>query len=173
MRVVELSGQTDTALPVDERVVRARAWLSDSENTKWLLIMDNYSARTPQDNSDSSNSTDHTQYDLRKLLPQKIQRSILVTCRWPQPKLGKVLQIGAIKNLDDGLQILLRRADQLHPVGSPAEDALYLARRMEGLPLALATAGAYLRHTTISFGEYLEMCEKHWNELRETTEPLP
>jgi hypothetical protein len=38
-----------------------------------------------------------------------------------------------------------------------------LAERLGGLPLALATAGAYLHKSTLSFDEYLQEYEKRWD----------
>lgn len=38
-----------------------------------------------------------------------------------------------------------------------------LAERPGGLPLALATAGAYLRKSTFTFERYLQEYEKRWN----------
>jgi hypothetical protein len=44
-------------------------------------------------------------------------------------------------------------------------DAQRLAVRLDGLPLALATAGAYINQTADSFGYYLQMYEESWGEL--------
>jgi tetratricopeptide (TPR) repeat protein len=41
--------------------------------------------------------------------------------------------------------------------------ARHLAERLGGLPLALATAGAYLHKSTLGFDEYLQEYEKRWN----------
>jgi tetratricopeptide (TPR) repeat protein len=38
-----------------------------------------------------------------------------------------------------------------------------LAKRLSGLPLALATAGTYLQRSTLSFERYLQEYEKRWN----------
>ncbi|KAL4744588.1 hypothetical protein BDW72DRAFT_81072 [Aspergillus terricola var. indicus] len=38
-----------------------------------------------------------------------------------------------------------------------------LAERLAGLPLALATAGAFLQHSTITFERYLQEYELRWN----------
>ena len=38
-----------------------------------------------------------------------------------------------------------------------------LANRLHGLPLALATAGAFLRRNTLSFKQYLDAYEKQWD----------
>jgi hypothetical protein len=40
-----------------------------------------------------------------------------------------------------------------------------LARRLDRLPLALATAGAYLRHSADSFHGYLQLYSNSWNDL--------
>src|SRR5271155_4175385 len=40
-----------------------------------------------------------------------------------------------------------------------------LASRLDGLPLALATAGTYLSQTADSFGEYLQLYNSSWNNL--------
>ena len=40
-----------------------------------------------------------------------------------------------------------------------------LARRLDGLPLALATAGMYLNQTAGSFSDYLQLYNDSWNDL--------
>jgi tetratricopeptide (TPR) repeat protein len=40
-----------------------------------------------------------------------------------------------------------------------------LARRLDGLPLALATAGTYLRRTADSFSDYLQLYHNSWDNL--------
>ncbi len=52
--------------------------------------------------------------------------------------------------------------------------AIDLARRLDGLPLALATAGVYLGRTGISCEEYLAEYESAWTDLvGADTEELP
>jgi hypothetical protein len=43
--------------------------------------------------------------------------------------------------------------------------ATRLARRLDGLPLALATAGAYLSQSADSFNDYLQLNNHSWNDL--------
>jgi tetratricopeptide (TPR) repeat protein len=43
---------------------------------------------------------------------------------------------------------------------------------MDGLPLALATAGAYLDQTTTSFSDYLCLYKESWRRLKETSPEL-
>jgi tetratricopeptide (TPR) repeat protein len=44
--------------------------------------------------------------------------------------------------------------------------------KLDGLPLALSTAGAYLEHVTISFAEYLQLYEASWSKLQRTSPKL-
>lgn len=43
---------------------------------------------------------------------------------------------------------------------------------MDGLPLALSTAGTYLEHVTTSFAEYLHLYEVSWSKLLKTSPKL-
>lgn len=42
-----------------------------------------------------------------------------------------------------------------------------LIRKLDGLPLALATAGAYLHRTAISISDYLRLYESSWVRMQE------
>jgi tetratricopeptide (TPR) repeat protein len=44
--------------------------------------------------------------------------------------------------------------------------------KLDGLPLALSTAGAYLEHVTTSFAEYLRLHEASWSKLQSTSPKL-
>src|ERR1700760_4566917 len=48
-------------------------------------------------------------------------------------------------------------------------DAIKLVKVLDGLPLALATAGAYLSQVATTLSEYLSDYEASWLELQETT----
>jgi tetratricopeptide (TPR) repeat protein len=51
-------------------------------------------------------------------------------------------------------------------------DAKALVVKLDGLPLALSTAGAYLEHVNISFAEYLRLYEASWSKLQRTSPSL-
>jgi tetratricopeptide (TPR) repeat protein len=51
-------------------------------------------------------------------------------------------------------------------------EAIALARRLEGLPLALATAGTYLRQRSDSFGDYPQLYTDKWNDLNQNSNRL-
>jgi len=48
-------------------------------------------------------------------------------------------------------------------------DAVELAKELDGLPLALATAGAYIYQTAISFLDYLHLYKASWAKLLMTS----
>jgi hypothetical protein len=50
--------------------------------------------------------------------------------------------------------------------------ALKLARVLDGLPLALVTAGVYLKKVTIGFSDYLRLYNKSWAKLQKTSSVL-
>src|SRR3984885_4493468 len=50
--------------------------------------------------------------------------------------------------------------------------AMELARRLDGLPLALATAGTYLRQVSDSFSDYLQLYDNSWDDLGQYSDGL-
>lgn len=60
----------------------------------------------------------------------------------------------------------MNRANKIDP------DAKELAIKLDGLPLALSTAGAYLEHVTTTFAEYLRLYETSWLRLQRTSPRL-
>src|SRR5436305_15079414 len=50
--------------------------------------------------------------------------------------------------------------------------AVKLAEKLDGLPLALATAGAYLDQVATSFADYLRLYEESWLKLQQTSPEL-
>lgn len=51
-------------------------------------------------------------------------------------------------------------------------DAIALVKELDGLPLALSAAGAYLEHVTTSFSDYLRLYKASWLKLQRTTPQL-
>src|SRR5438045_397728 len=45
------------------------------------------------------------------------------------------------------------------------KNAQQLARRLDGFPLALATAGAFLKHSSFCFLEYLQLYNTQWDRV--------
>src|ERR1700744_1359477 len=51
-------------------------------------------------------------------------------------------------------------------------DAIALVEELDGLPLALSTAGAYLQHVSTSFSDYLRLYKASWLKLQITSPQL-
>jgi hypothetical protein len=70
---------------LDEVVDAVKAWLSLPNNTRWLMIYDNY------DNPKLSGNTDPAAVEIRKFLPESYQGSIIIITRSSQVKLGHLI----------------------------------------------------------------------------------
>lgn len=116
-------------------------------HTNWLLLFDD--VRDPE--------------LLNTLLPDMGQGSILITTRSQiMGTLGYQTNLQKMRQ-DEGMLFLLRRAKLLHPHSStPKVSALVRAQAetlvdiLDGLPLALDQAGAYIEETSCSLSDYLE-----------------
>src|SRR5579875_63912 len=129
----------------NRRVVAVKRWLA--AHPGWLLILDNVEDVAM----------------LTELIPSPAQGSVLLTTR------SQVLVAGAYRiDLDEmipeeGAVFLLRRAGLVAPdvpygAISPAlrMEAKAIAEVLDGLPLALDQAGAYIEETGCSLSDYLE-----------------
>jgi hypothetical protein len=83
-----------------EVIDAVKAWLSLPNNTRWLMIYDNY------DNPKSARNTDPTVVDIRHFLPESHQGSVIITTRSSEVKIGRCLPITKLKNVQDSLKIL-------------------------------------------------------------------
>jgi hypothetical protein len=90
----------DTNENSDDVVDAIKAWLSLPNNTRWLMIYDNY------DNPKLPGNADPTAVDIRKFLPESYQGSILITTRSSQVTFGHLIQIRKLMDMRDSLQIL-------------------------------------------------------------------
>lgn len=90
----------DMTETLDEGVYTVKAWLSLPDNTRWLIIYDNYD--TPSLPGDS----DPAAVDIREFFPESYQGSIIITTRSSQVKFGHTLHIRKLENVHDSLTIL-------------------------------------------------------------------
>ena len=90
----------DTNTNIDDVVDAVKAWLSLPNNTRWLLIFDNY------DNPKLSRNTDPAALDIRRFLPESYQGSIIITTRSSQVEIGHLIRIRKLENVCDSLKIL-------------------------------------------------------------------
>ncbi|PVH70491.1 hypothetical protein DL98DRAFT_564159 [Cadophora sp. DSE1049] len=121
---------------LNEVINTVKAWLSRPNNTRWLMIFDNY------DNPKLPRNSDRAAVDIRKFLPKSYQGSVIITTRSSQVKNGHPIQIRKLGDVRDSLKILSNVSRREGLRSNP--DTIMLARELDGLPLALATAGAYL-----------------------------
>ncbi|KAF2738199.1 HET-domain-containing protein, partial [Polyplosphaeria fusca] len=148
-----------------DRVVSAvKTWLDLPGNARWLMVYDNY------DNPRIANDTDRSTVDIRQYLPESDQGSIIITTRSARVTQGRRLHVQKLAGLEDGLKILANTSKREKIENDP--DAEALVSELDGLPLALSTAGAYLEHVTISFAEYLRLHEASWLKLQRTSPTL-
>jgi tetratricopeptide (TPR) repeat protein len=156
-QVAALAGPALLRLPerqaaAEEEVFGAvLTWLR--ENPGWLLILDNV-------------DTEVAARAVRDLLPRLQGGKVLVTSRlavWP-PGLGRreVEQISP----EEAARFLLERTQgqRAATAGDPA-DATRLAGLLDGLPLALEQAGAYIAFHRISLSGYLDAWERTRGEV--------
>ncbi|PPJ58851.1 hypothetical protein CBER1_09273 [Cercospora berteroae] len=143
----------------DEAVDAVKRWLSLANNTRWLIIYDNY------DNPRIPGNTDPFALDLRKYVPESHQGCLIITTRSSEVRFGQRMRIQKLETVDDSLAILSNQSDRDDIKDD--SDAIKLAKKLDGLPLALATAGAYLRQTSIPFAEYCDLYEASWAKLQQ------
>lgn len=149
------------------RIVRAvHHWLTSHHG--WLLIVDNVQEIEA----------------VKGLLPPARNGSLLFTIR--RPTLGTFAEIIRVEQMtqEEGIHFLLRRAKQkrhyapLHRFEDAVPASEYAAAEqlfamMDGLPLALDQAGAYIEKTQSGFADFLHLFQKYPMQLlhvRETYE---
>lgn len=122
-----------------------RRWLKT--HPSWLLILDNV-------------DTKEAELVVLDLLPALAGGHVLVTSRlrdWPKTVHKQPLDT---ISLVEARGFLLKRTEgERRPATDDAIQAERLAERLDGLPLALEQAGAYIVHARLSFAEYLAAWE--------------
>src|SRR5882762_3205547 len=84
----------------DEVIDAVKAWLSLPNNTRWLMIYDNY------DNPKLPRNTHPAAVDIRKFLPESYQGSVIITTRSSEVKIGHRIQIRKLEGVRDSVRIL-------------------------------------------------------------------
>ncbi|KAK6365566.1 hypothetical protein LTR64_008765 [Lithohypha guttulata] len=140
--------------PVAQRRIRVNAvlanvmkWLNRPDNPRWLLIFDNYD--------------EPELFAIDNFCPGVGHGSIVITTRLPDLVTGKIVRVQPLQATTDSLSILETRSGRLKVQRDAG--AKRLATRLGGFPLALVTAGAFLRKSTMTFEQYLDAYERKWN----------
>ncbi|RDW83490.1 hypothetical protein BP5796_04981 [Coleophoma crateriformis] len=147
----------------DQVVGGVKAWLEFPRNTKWLLIYDNF------DNPKTPGNPDGSAVDIRQFLPRSDHGSIIITTRSSQVRQGERIHVQKLPDVREGLAIVSNMSGRKGIEND--SNAIALVKELDGLPLALSTAGAYLEHVTTSFSDYLQLYKASWLKLQ-TTSPL-
>ncbi|KAF2259649.1 HET-domain-containing protein [Lojkania enalia] len=138
---------------VDATVNDVLIWLSIPANSSWLLVFDNV------DIDINDPKAPPGAYDIQRFYPDADHGSILVTTR-----LNSLAQLGApikVANVNRKQALAIFRNGYECFRESPESDRLL--EKLDGLPLALAQAAAYMSETQCSFTEYIELYDMEWN----------
>ena len=97
-----VTAQQLAVLDDDQAVAYAREWLSNQDNTQWLLILDNY------DEPD--------QFKIENYMPNVGHGSIILTTRLPELVTGSKIRVEPLQDINDGIAILAVRSqrDDVH-----------------------------------------------------------
>jgi len=91
-----LKAQDAELLNNEQILVRVHEWLSDTRNTQWLLIFDNYD--------------DPDQFDIGEYCPYAAHGSIVITSRLPDHVNGQQVRVQPLSNIEESLEILQTRS---------------------------------------------------------------
>ena len=91
-----LPPETVGKLDDDEVCVRVSSWLSELDNNRWMLVVDNYD--------------DPDQYDIAKYYPSVAHGSIIITTRQPRRVRGEQFKVESMTEANDSLAILAARS---------------------------------------------------------------
>ncbi|KAG9760559.1 phospholipase, patatin family protein, partial [Aureobasidium melanogenum] len=144
-------------------------WLSLPSNQRWLQIIDNV------DHDVTTIHKDLSVYDWKKYSAHADHGSLLITSRVSTlTAIQSSLQLTEM-NDDQALALLKvhcgeQRISEI--LIHESKDLEGLLRRIEGMPLALAQAGAYIGQTNTSLGKYLDNYDRTWNDLIEAQDFL-
>ena len=139
----------------DQIVAEVQYWLR--KHRLWLLILDN---------------VENPQEILSRFVPTQHQGSILITTRVRDIEPLAQTQVLSMLPEDEGILFLLRRTRKItlnagldQASIAQQEDARQIWQLMDGLPLALDQAGAYILETGCSFSTYREQYARRRAEL--------
>lgn len=135
-------------------VAEARQWFQ--KHSGWLLLLDNVEENV----------------QLKNILSGLPQGHVLLTTRSQAvAALASNLRLDKMQ-AEEGALLLLRRAHILSPSASldtlaeaNRREALELSTLLDGLPLALDQAGAYIEENESSLSEYIQLYHKHRKDL--------
>ncbi|KAJ5281307.1 hypothetical protein N7478_006679 [Penicillium angulare] len=154
---------------LEQRAREVLKWLEKDGNSRWLIIFDNIDQYSPV------NSAVGDTYDIGKFFPTVDHGSILITSRLPElTELGESFPMHKLHS-KEAIQLLLKNSGLSKGntvkelTGDP--DTLTLADCLDGLPLAIIIAAAYMRETGTSITQYLRYYQESWSNLQSFSSP--
>lgn len=84
----------------DQMITTIKQWLSKKNNARWMLVFDNV------DNPRLPGIKNPQGYDIRSYFPHAYQGSILITTRSSSLKIGKVISVKKIFDIQESMTIL-------------------------------------------------------------------
>ncbi|RII05523.1 hypothetical protein CUC08_Gglean010202 [Alternaria sp. MG1] len=145
----------DASADIDAVVKDVMDWLARPDNTAWLLIFDNV------DREYTTQGSDPDAYDVRRYFSRTDHGSVLVTTRLARlEQLGDSQQLGKVST-EQGQAIL----ENWYRKKDDKVESERLLALLDGLPLAIAQAGAYLQESGVGLATYLRFYEQQWSEL--------
>lgn len=152
--VIWLNADQNLDAQLTELAEKAR-WIAPESEHKYKLDVARHRLRTYSDCLIIFDNLEDPQA-IEDYLPEpQAHPHILVTSRRDQPDFNPV----PLDPLDEALSfdLLLQEADRA-PVGEEEEKAAHeISEALDGLPLALELAGAYLRHRPVSWQQYRDL----------------
>ncbi|KAF4629991.1 hypothetical protein G7Y89_g8153 [Cudoniella acicularis] len=98
------------------------------------------------------------------------QGSIIITTRYSRVSQGRRVYVQKLLDVKEGLEILSNTSGRKDIAEDPG--AVELVKELDGLPLALSTAGAHLEHVSITLSDYLRLYKTLWLKLQTTSPQL-
>jgi tetratricopeptide (TPR) repeat protein len=141
-------------------------WLCKVDNSQWLLIFDNV------DQDFHSEPKNHDAYDVKRYFPDVCHGFILITTRLMTLQLpGGMTEVGRVDKLQalDMLHIWYTDGDAAAQHQLPDTEANdKLLNLLDGVPLAIRLAGAYLQERGIGVHRYIQIFEKEREDDKES-----
>ncbi|KAK4981907.1 hypothetical protein LTR66_009615 [Elasticomyces elasticus] len=142
---------------LDAVVTEVMGWLAQQDNSDWLLIFDNvdreYNPRNPYPDA----------YDVKRYLPGADLGAVLITTRLATlEQMGDSQQLGKADKKQSEAILRSWYKGNYDPVQGE-----HLLNKLDGLPLAIAQAGAFLQQGACAIETYLEFYEQQWKKLME------